>query len=81
MKSTYAFWRLDILLDYATYALVFRAHVLADAVQLDRVAETHLALWVHEAIFDKLLAYLGSLGFDLCILVLIRETCAAVLTC
>lgn len=53
---TYAFRGLDVVLDYAPHALVFRAHVGADAVQLDRIAQAHLAFWVHSAFVDESLA-------------------------
>jgi hypothetical protein len=64
-----AFWCLDVLLDYATHALVLGAHVFADAVQSDRVLEAHLALGVHFSFPDKLGALLDALRFDLRMLV------------
>jgi hypothetical protein len=74
---TYAFGRLDVLLYYAAHALVLGAHVGADAVELDRVLQAHLALGVHPAFLDEALAQLRAQRFDLCQLVSISP-CRAV---
>ena len=60
-----AFGSLDVLFHDAAHTLKFGTHVGADAVQLDRVAEAHLALGVHEAVAHKLGAQAGSLGSNL----------------
>jgi hypothetical protein len=80
-KSTYAFGWFDIILYYATYAFVLGTHVSADANELDRIAEAHLAFWVHAPIPDESLAKFGSLGFDLYPLAFLRPQRAAILTC
>ena len=46
-------------------ALEFWAHVLAYAAELDRVLEAHLAVRVHEALFDELLPFYWSRIFEL----------------
>lgn len=62
---TYAFRWLDILFYYTAHALKLRAHVGADANELDRVAQAHLAVWVHATFLDEALAQLGSRRSDL----------------
>lgn len=54
-----------IVLDYATDALILRAHVGADANELNGVAESHLAFRVHAAFLDESLAQLRSRRSDL----------------
>jgi len=68
-----AFGGLDVEFDYATHALVFRAHFLAKTVQLDGIDQPHLAFGVHETIADELLADLGALRFNLCLSVLTKR--------
>jgi hypothetical protein len=64
-RQTYAFWGLDVFLYYAAHALILRAHVGAEAKELDRVAEAHLAFRVHASFVDEALAELGPYRFDL----------------
>lgn len=64
-RCTYAFGWLDVLLDNAAHALVLGAHVGAETNELDRVAQAHLAFWVHAAFVDEPLAQLGSRRPDL----------------
>jgi hypothetical protein len=80
-RCTCAFGWLDVLLYDAAHALILGAHVGADADELDRVAEAHLALWVHAALPDKALAELGSHRFDLCLLALLQPAGATKPTC
>jgi hypothetical protein len=62
--GTHAFGGLDVHLDDATDALILGAHVGADSNELDRIAEVHLALWIHEALGLELLAPAIAGGFD-----------------
>lgn len=73
--STYAFRCLHILLDYSPYALELGTHAGANANQLDRVAEAHLAFRVHQAIAYELGADLGSLILDLALLAQVCIKC------
>ena len=57
--QTYAFWALVVLLGYPPHPLEFRAHVVAAADKLDRVAEPHLAVRVHQPLLLQLLAPAG----------------------
>jgi hypothetical protein len=62
--GTHAFGGLDVHLDDTADALILWAHVGADSNELDRIAEVHLALWVHEALCLELLAPAIAGGFD-----------------
>lgn len=70
--DTYTFRGLYVVLYYAAHALELWAHFGAKADKLDRVAEAHLAFWVHEALLDELLALERPRSFDLQMLVLVR---------
>lgn len=74
---TYAFWRLDIQLDYAAHSLKLRTHICAGAVQLDRLAELHLAIWVHAPFLLESLAVEGSSFADLRTLARLRWLASA----
>lgn len=78
--DTHAFGWLDIALYYAADALELRAHVVADANELDRVAEAHLALWVHEPVPYESRAYGWPRFFDLYTLALARGMGCGMLT-
>lgn len=62
MGRSYAFWTLVVLLVYPAHPLEFRTDVVAATNQLDRIAQLHLPVRVHEPLFLQLLAPAGLCG-------------------
>lgn len=56
IRSTYAFWTLEIVLYDSAHSLELGAHVVAETNELHGVAELHLAVRVHEPLVLQLLA-------------------------
>jgi hypothetical protein len=56
---------ISTMLCYAAYALLIGTYVGADAEELDQVAKAHLALVVHAALLDEVVAQERSRCFGL----------------
>ena len=70
--ETHAFWTLVVLLVYSAHPLELWTDVVAAADQLDRVAQLHLPVRVHEPLLLQLLAPAGLCGLELGALARVR---------